>query len=325
MKIYYLVPVTQKPSWGMGIIYDHVSMLRDAGFDAFIIKEKDLKVPAWLHLEVPLFDYLHLKKNIKKEDILVVPEAMLDFPGLKEIRCKKILFVQASAFLFESMPKNEDHLSLGFEHVIIIMPHMESIVKNHIKLPYTSILPYVADYFFSDDISLKRKRQILIYPKFHQIDYSIVKYLVSRQIEKINKHFIKNIFNPENWSIKELKNLSHAEVAEEMKNSTFLISLNAFEALNTSVTEAMAAGCVVFCYEGFGPRDFLRRGENAIVFNNNEAYQLAESVFDWIDHFQEREQAYRHIQKEGFATANGYKRNMAQEQLLAFFANYSKK
>ena len=298
-------------------------MLSEAGYEAFIIKEKDLFVPSWLNISVPIKDYTYLKKNIQTEDVLVVPEAMPDFPGLKQLQCKKILFVQASSFLFERMPKGEDHISLGFRHVIIIMPHMESIIKNHINIPYTTISPFVADYFFTEDSFKKRKKQILIFPKFHQIDYSIVKYLIERHVAKHNSSWLSNLVNKENWNVKELKNLTHNQVAEEMKSSTFFISLNAFESLNVSVTEAMASGCVVFCYEGFGPKDYLRNGENAIVFNNNEAYHLVEVICEWVDSFSEKETEFRKIQQRGFDTANKYKRNICKEQLLQFFYHYS--
>ena len=61
MKIYYLVPVTDRPSWGMGIIYDHVAMLYQSGYDVSIIKEKDLYVPDWLKIKIPIHDYEFFK------------------------------------------------------------------------------------------------------------------------------------------------------------------------------------------------------------------------------------------------------------------------
>lgn len=322
MKVYYLVPDSERPSWGMGIIYDHVNMLRNAGFESRVIKKTKLNVPAWLPFQVPVSDYNYLKKEIRDEDILVVPEAMMDFRGLKKMQCRKILFIQAPGYIFESMPEKEDHISLGFEHVIIIMPHMAEIVKKHIHLPFTMINPYVADYFFSDHFSSDRIRQVLIYPKFHQIDYSIVHYLVDRHIKNRNRYWVRNLVTRENWKLKELKNFTHREVAEEMKKSALMISLNTFEALNTSVVEAMASGCIPFCYEGVGPRDFLENGKNAMVFGNNEAYTLSEAVCDWIDHFEERGEEHKRLQENGFKTASYYNRATTEKQLIEFFKGY---
>ena len=322
INIFYLVPATDKPSWGMGIIYDHVSMLNQNGFCATIIKEKDCFVPFWLKLDVPIKDYQYLQQHLNPNDILVVPEAMLNVPRLKKMKCRKLLFIQASAYMFESMPQGEDHRSLGFEHVMIIMPHMEAIVKKHVNLPFTLVPPYVADYFYNQ-IPTIRKRQILLFPKFHQIDYSIVKYIVEQHINNKNQSWVKNLFSGDNWNIKELKDYKHEDVARTMNESTFFISLNTFEALNTSVAEAMASGCLVFCYEGYGPRDYLANNQNAFVFNNNEAYKLVDSVCDWIDNFDDRQIEIEAIRQSGFETASHYLRINAEKQLIQFFNYYT--
>ncbi len=322
MKIYYLVPFSDKPSWGMGIIYDHVSILNSCGFQANVIKKEDCKVPAWLNFAVPIKDYNYLNRHVQSEDILVVPEAMLDLPGLKEMKCRKILFIQAPAFMFESMPANEDHRSLGFEHVMTIMPHMNDIVSKHLQLPYTQVPPYLADYFFKKK-RLRRKRQVLLFPKFHQIDYSIVKYLIKRHLQKRNASWLKDLISGSNWSIKELRGFNHEEVAEIMQESEIFISINTFEALNTSVVEAMASGCIVFCYEGFGPRDYLRNGENAWVFSNNEAYLLAEAVCDQIDLYDEKETVRNSMREQAYATAEKYTRQFAAESLISFMKNFT--
>lgn len=64
-----------------------------------------------------------------------------------------------------------------------------------------------------------------------------------------------------------------------MKKAAFFIATNTFESFNASVVEAMAAGCINVCYEGFGPRDYLENNSNAFVFNNNEAYELCRHLF----------------------------------------------
>lgn len=319
MRIFYLVPVSDRHSWGMGIIYHHVSILKNNAYQALVIKEKDLFVPAWLNLSVPMEDYQYLNKKISNNDILVVPEVMVSFPGLKQLNCEKILFIQASAFLFESMPKGEDHKTLGFTHVFAIMPHMIPIIERHIRLPYTIIPPFIKGCFFNRDLLKPRKRQILLYPKFHQIDYSIVKYLIERHIRERNKHWAWDVFKNENWTVKELKNLTHKEVAQEMKKSACFISLNVFEALNTSVPEAMAAGCIVFAYEGIGPKDYLKNQENAYVFNNNEAYELVNHVSKWIDSYDEEAEAHHKMRLNARETSEQYTYKNCQKALLAYF------
>jgi len=319
-KIYYLAPSSDRPSWGLGIIYGHVEMLVKNGFNAVIIKEGDKSIPSWLMSNVTIKDFNTFITEMQRDDILVVPEVMVNTPGLKDLACRKFLFLQNIGYLFESMPSGTDHQILGFEHVLIIMPHMQNIVSQHIKLPYTLIPPFVADYFFTESV-VKRMKQIILYPKNYQIDYTIVKYIIDRHIKARKKSFITNILHNDSWDIIELKGLSHQEVSKMMKKSTFFISLNTFEALNTSITESMASGCIVFCYEGVGPKDYLLNNINAKVFANNEAYALAESVCNQIDQFDHQELELNVIRQNAYETAKKYTRLKTEESLLDFYQN----
>ncbi len=321
MRIYYLVPDRDVPSWGLAMFYYHVELLNKNGLEAFIVKENSLKAPRWLNIDVPFESIKQFGINVRTSDYLIVPEVMVNFTGLKKINCNKIVFIQAPGYIWENMPKGEDHISLGFTHAWIIMPHLIKIVEQHIKLPYTLIPPFVAPYFFLNDLSTKRKRQIAIYPKYQQIDNSIVKYLLTRYLDKYNKPGIKDLFKNENWEIVELKNLTHKEVAAKMQKSAFFVSLNTFEALNTSIVEAMAAGCVVFCYEGFGPREYLKDKVNAFAFHNNEAYKLVETLCEQIDDYKKNEEALKVMQQNAFKTAKEYSKEKTEKALLSFFSN----
>ena len=66
-----------------------------------------------------------------------------------------------------------------------------------------------------------------------------------------------------------MRGLTHVQTAEMMKRSALLLNLSALESFNALVPEALAAGCIAFCYEAYGGRDYLRPGENAFVWPNN--------------------------------------------------------
>ncbi len=321
MRIFYLAPNNEKPSWGFGILAEHVQILNQNGFNASFIME-NAQFPGWLKINIPIYNFEYLKENITLTDILVVPEVMVNVRMIKEIKSRKVLIVQASAYLFEAMPEGEDHKSLGFERVIYIMPHMLEIISRHIDLPSTLIQPFIADSFFKSD-EVNRKRQVLLFPKFQQIDYSIVRYLLERHIKSKNKSWFNNLIYRDNWIIKELIGYKHEEVVDIMKESAFFVSLNSFEALNTSVMEAMASGCIVFCYQGFGPADYLKNNINARVFPNNEAYKLVEALCEEIDSYDTNEKILGQIRTQGYATASRYTRLLAGKDLVRFFSNFS--
>lgn len=312
MTIYYLTPDNPTPSWGIGVIYHHVKALIELGYEACILHQKtEFRLP-WLKMDVPIqyTDQL-TAKQLTHDDTLIVPEVMAHDLFVNECNAKKILFIQASGWIFEKLPINKTHKQLGFSSVMVIMPHMIPIVDKFIGLPVFMVPPMIADYFFTARLNEKREKSIVMYPKFNQIDFSIVNNLLRR---KIGSNKIKKAFGID-WRIKLLQGLTHQQVASTFDKATFFISLNTFEALNTSVVEAMARGCIVFCYEGFGPRDFLMNEVNAFVFGNNEPYKLVEKVYDLLDNPHKYHEQLKSMQKNGIETANKYTYEKMKDEL----------
>lgn len=318
MKIFYLVPDNNTPSWGVGIIYHHVLALNEGGFEAFLVHEKKGFKPDWLSVNVPTL-YWNVGFSIQPDDILVVPEVMVNVKELKKLKCRKMLFVQASSFLFEMLPEDETHLSLGFESALGIMPHMLTIIEQFTGLKVYMVPPFVAEYFYKDEAQLhEREKTILIFPKFHQQDFGIVRRLVHDKIETVNPSGITSVFKSK-WKLIVMKGKTHKQVAELMKEASFFIATNTFESFNASVVEAMAAGCISICYEGFGPRDYIRNGENAFVFLNNEAYQLVNKVYELIDSYEQQQFKLRTMRENGYKLAKSYNYQATKDQLIDLF------
>lgn len=317
-KIYYLAPDSNTPSWGLGIIYHHVLALSEAGYNAFLVHEKAPFGLDWIEVKVPTL-YWDQSIKINPEDIVVVPEVKVNLKGLKQLKCRKILFVQASSFLFEMLPENETHISLGFESAIGIMPHMMPIIEQFTSLKADMVRPFIAPYFIKDENNLhERSKSILIFPKFYQQDFGIVRRVISDKLEKVNPKGVTGIFKSK-WKLIELKGKTHKDVAKLMQEATFFIATNTFESFNASCVEAMSAGCISICYEGFGPRDYMVNGKNAFVFPNNEAYRLSNFVFDLIDNFDAKQEELKRVREEGYKLASTYNYQETKTQLINFF------
>jgi hypothetical protein len=310
LRIIYLAPDSDKPSWGMGILYYHAYVLHKAGFDACIMHEKAGFTLSWLHLTLPLKYYSQQKDNLTADDILMVPEVMVGLQGLKEIPSRKILFVQNLFYLFESLPQKETHKSLGIKEALCIMPHMISVLTKYTGLDVFMVPPFIADYFYKENADLhKRKKHILLYPKYQNLDLAILSRLLQEHIRDLNSNnnlLTKILHSKDQWKIIELKNKQHKEVASCMKEAAFFVCLNAFEAFNTSVPEAMAAGCINFCYEAVGPMDFLANGQNAFVFRNNDIYALCSAIIEQINCYEENERQLHFIRTEAYKIAAFY-------------------
>lgn len=321
--IYYYVPEHDQTSWGIGMLYQHVNLLIQNGFDAMVLHDKEPNHLDWLDVDVPATSIQASSFNPKPNDTLVVPEVCAGDPVLGCIPCRRLVFVQGSFLMLPKLKEGENYRSLGFEHALVIMPHMKSIVEDHFKVPASVIPPFIAPYFFLDRETYSnepRARRIIIYPKAGYIkaglpDYDIVKRFLSSRVAELNKTSVK-------WELRELNNLTHKETAHLMQSSAFFINVNSLEGFNTTVPEAMAAGCIPVCYDAYGGRDFLRNGQNAYVFPNHYAYPLLDKIFDLIDRYDHMQEENLQMRKRAHTTASQYTAKHTEQALLTFYQSF---
>lgn len=321
MKIYYLVTDNPHPSWGVGTIYYHVEILQRLGYKAFIVhNEKGFKID-WLSVKVPILYYSQVK--FKETDIIVVPEVMAATYDYSKIEGKKVLFVQGLSLLFHEFPIQLTHLKQDFSEALIIMPHMQLPVEKFTGLKTALLPPFIAEYFYTNEKNLhNREKLVLIFPKRQQFEYSLIKNIISKTIQFKENTTVNRLFSG-GWRLVEMSGYSHEETAVLMKKAMFLISTNTFEAFNTSVPEAMAAGCINICYEAFGPKDFLEPSKNAFVFNNNEAIDLSEKIIDLIQNHPDNEDELKEIRIHAYKTALKYTKPEMEKAIKIYYESIS--
>jgi len=319
MKIHYYVPEVDRPSWGVGMIYYHVWLLNGNNFDAYVLHDKNPFKITWLHLNVPM-KYLNDRNlTIQKDDYLIIPEVNADKEILHRYECKKIVFVQNSFYIYEGLASGKSYKDLGFETIFYYMPHLRKILNFITDIPLYETPPFIAPYYFSKHLNFKRRKRILLYPKFQNKEYDILKRVLVDKLSIEGKSFIKKLISSDEWEIRELKNKKHQEVPAEMRQAVFFVSMNNTEAFNSSVPEAMACGCINVCYEGVGPADFLINNENAFVFPNTHIYQMAEKIIDLVKNYEQEEARLNTMRLNALETAIGYQIAKTEESLLNFF------
>jgi glycosyltransferase involved in cell wall biosynthesis len=302
------------------MIYYHVFLLRKNSFDAYVLHDKKPYKLTWISLNIP-FLYVNTGLEIKKDDFLIIPEFFADLPQLSKFKCKKIVFVQNAFYIFDGLKNGKTYEDLGIIRVFYYMPHLKKILQSITDLPLYETPPFIAPYFYSALNISERKRRILLYPKFDNRDYIILKRMLEDKLGlKGKKTFQKFFLKNSDWEIIELKNKKHHEVAEEMKQAAFFISLNTTEAFNSSVPEAMAAGCINICYEGVGPADFLEDNINAFVFSNNHIFSMADKIIELVTDYDARETELQLIRIHAKQTAEKYKIDYLEKSLIDFFS-----
>ncbi len=318
-RIYYLCSDYSTPSWGSGLLYHHVALLRKLGFEAFILHDKSPFRLKWLDTEVPIQYIDSPDFSLAPEDILIVPEVNVNDSFAVQAECRKIAFIQGSFLITANLEEPPDYAGSGYEAMMKILPHAEIILKKYFGgIPVHVIPPFVAPYFFlypEDVEKIPRKNQILLYSKKDSQDYGIFKKMLLRELSKINM----DPSGPGPWEILELEGITNIEVALAMRQASFFVNLNTHEAFNSTVPEAMAAGCVCICYEAVGPKDFLKDGENAFLFNNHHIYELLGCLLDLIRDEKKNQKKIKRMRLDAYRTACQYRQEKTEQALSCFY------
>ncbi len=312
--IYYLVADEPEPSWGTGMLYEHVRLLCELGFEAVVLHHCLPYRPAWRELDVPVCYLDDPALLVSADDVVVVPEVLAGSAVVSRYPWRRVVFVQGGFLIVGGLGASRSFPALGYEAAMAVLPHIARIVERHFGLPASVVPPFVAPYFFEQQPQRRERRLLLAVKDGYRLagipDGTIAERLLETEISR----------RPD-WSLVKLRDLDHRAVAELMQTSWFLINVNSHEAFNTTVPEAMAAGCVVVCYEAGGGRDFLCDGENAIVFPNQRVFDLVERVCELMDGFESETPWLARLQTGGRATARYYSSEVTADRLRHFFGS----
>jgi glycosyltransferase involved in cell wall biosynthesis len=302
--ILYYAPDTDVPSWGIGMLYTHVRLLRANGIEAAILHQRPGFRPTWLDFDVPIvYARLHVDCTL-----LVVPEVFAADPKILAMARRRIVFVQADSYIAPGLRDAADYRALGYDRAIAAMPHISAIVERHYGVAAPVVPPSIAPYFFADRDTLdtrRRKRQVVVCPKPGCRDLPTVRQVLRHRLPAIG------------WRLVELEGRPHRAVARVFRESALHVNVNCHESFNATVPEAMAAGCVPVCYEAFGGRDYLRPGRNAVVFPTHDAFPLIERVLELAESFES--DRVKRIRRAGYTTALRYTEKQTERALLKFY------
>jgi len=311
--IYYLIADYPAQSWGNGMIYEHVRILREAGYDAYALHHHTGFRPAWLEFDVPIRYLDEPGFEPSADDVVVVPEILAASDVVQRHAWRRIVFVQGSFLIFRGLQTHADYAELGYEAAMAVLPHVAHAVERHFGVSADVIPPFVARHFF-EAAEGRRERRVLFAMKEGYRALGIPDQEIARRLLE------KEVARRPDWSLVALEGFSHREVASLMRSSMFLVNVHSHEAFNTTVPEAMAAGCVAICYEAGGGVDFLQPGRNAIVFPNQQVYRLVERVCDLMDHCDENAALFERLRSEGRRTAASFDPAATARALLEFFS-----
>ena len=256
--IYVLSPDNNGASGGIKILYRHVDVLNRNGYTASVVHQKKGFRCTWFKNNTPIA-YLN-DITINDDDFLVIPEIfgphIYNLSNLAQIskKSKKVIFNQNCRYTF-----------LG--------QNIASVTAPGLKLPYSDNEQYVATMVVSDDSahyikSLFPQQKVFRIHNAINIDTFTYQKSSTPQICFMPRKHADDAMQVlgalnlrgalKGVNVIPIDNMNEQQVADTMKKSLFFLSFGYPEGCPLPPAEAMACGCVVVGYDGFGGREYFK-------------------------------------------------------------------
>src|SRR5205085_1009637 len=114
-----------------------------------------------------------------------------------------------------------------------------------------------------------------------------------------------------------IDNSSERIAADVLGDSAIMLALSYQEAFGLTPIEAMAAGCLVAGYHGYGGLEYAT-GENGLWFWSDQIEEVADALHQMVLLYEKGGEDYKRRIEAGAATAAQYDRTRTAESLIGY-------
>jgi len=307
MRIIYLNPFENSAiSGGINTAYRHVELLREIGYDAYIWQPSGKAT--WLETNAAILSDQNIN-FVKPNDVLVFPESLHNdvfLPFLTSVKSKKkLLFVQNQYNLFNRLIPAKKFSELGFDDILCCSIAVKDFFENVFKFRHLSIIPCYVD----------RER-------FKPINNQLQIALTPRKLPG-NANFILQVFRikyPEFFRVNFIafQDAHEKKVAEILGQSAVLLALSNRESFGLVPVEAMAAGCLIAGYHGYGGLEYANPA-NGFWYGADENEKVADSIAHLLRGIESGADWVAAMRAATRATVQRYDRQSTKLALLTYF------
>jgi hypothetical protein len=247
-RIFYFAYDGNTPTGGEKHTYQHVDVLNDAGFDAYVLHSHKGVRHTWFENTTKIMDLASCWQVYDREhDYVVVPEMFgvdsLLLPGPHVIFNKNLYHAYGTLGLsrLARYPYTDENVVGIFSVSEHNLQHLRFAFPG---APIFRMYAHIDSDLFAFRPLADKKRRIVCVPKAREELVCLYQTLCARSAAGLNR------LADYEWVF--LENRSEAETARLMNESLIFVSLGTREGLPRAVLEAMASGCLVVAY-GHGP------------------------------------------------------------------------
>ena len=239
--IYFFTLDTKgNPTAGVANIYEHVKILRDLGFNANILHDKNdyklredengMGIAEWLGEEYANLPHISIESQqlqVGPADFVIIPEAFASvMKQTAKFPCKRIVLLQSYEYIFEMLEIGENWGAFGINEVITTNQNLKNYVESIFRNLTTEIIPVsIPEYFKENDKPKIPTVSILARDK--------------REILKIVKIFYQKYPQYQFVTFRDLSGLPREEFAKELSKSFLGVWIDELSSFGTFPLESI--------------------------------------------------------------------------------------
>jgi glycosyltransferase involved in cell wall biosynthesis len=302
--IYYLCPNYAVPSGGIRAIYRHVDILNHAGRSAAVLHHRDGYACRWFEHSTRTVGAPSVR--LSPEDVLVVPEIYGPYLSRLPRKSKLVAFNQNAYLTYEHVPVD---CSLSYD-IFAAALTVSSDSAEFLQFAFpgldVSVVPNAIDpdvFYPSSELPAKR---IAMMPRKRPEEAQQVLRLLGNRLR--------------GWEIVRIEGVPEGETAAILRSAPIFLALGRQEGFGLPPAEAMASGCYVIGFPGFGGREIFDRAFSRPV-EDGDVLSLAREVTNLLSLYERQPglvretgaRACEHIRER-------YSLERQRSELLAFYA-----
>jgi glycosyltransferase involved in cell wall biosynthesis len=305
--VYYLCPDYQEPSGGIRVIYRHVDVLEQAGIPAAVLHHRPGFSAEWFEHSTRVLAAPQVE--LSAADLLVVPEIYGPFLERLPSGPTLIGFNQNAYLTFQHVQDGQLPAYDRFAAALAVSPDSAEYLRFAFPGLEVAVVGNAidADRFHPDPGSPPRRLALLPGKRPQEADE-----LLRLLGERIS-----------GWDVVRIEGASEQQVADALRGAPIFVALGRREGFGLPAAEAMASGCYVVGFPGFGGRDLFEAGCSQAV-EDGDVLTLARQVAATIDRYEREPEAVREAgaraSRHALALCSAQRQ---REELLDFYRKHA--
>lgn len=237
--VYYLCPDHASPSGGVRAIYRHVDLLNDAGIDAAVLHHRPGFACRWFEHSTRVLAAPAVE--LSRRDVLVVPEIYGPYFDRLPEGPRLVAFNQNAYLTFARLAPGQDLSYRRFEAAMTVSRDSAEYLRFAFPRLEVAVVPNSIDCEVFHPGTGLPPRRLATMPRKRRDEADQILRLLGDRLD--------------GWEVVEIESRPEAEVAALLRDAPIFLALGRQEGFGLPAAEAMASGCFVVGFPGFGGRE----------------------------------------------------------------------